>query len=108
MPTRSEIQAEVAAIRRHAAVIAIKRKALLTASMIISDDEKDVDSIHTLGGQPMVDLRDARRWLLANGEAGPASPTAKAGRMPRRPRPILVFPAKYARLLQAFVYLRAR
>jgi hypothetical protein len=61
--------------------------------------------------QPMLDLRDASRWLLANGE--PVTPTAKAalgeiGRMPRRPRPILVFPAKYARLLQAFVCLRAR
>jgi len=120
-----QIQAESAAIRRYAAVAAIKRQAL--GLVIPGRGKKDREAPHSFirlleriqidsnphrsRTQPALDSSDAARWLLANGE--PVLPTVKAalgeiGRMPRRPRPILVFPAKYARLLQAFVCLRAR
>jgi hypothetical protein len=72
MPTRNEIRAEVAAIRRYAAVAAIKRQALgLAAPMTISDDVFIADTVggprrsRTLAesyNQPTLDLRDASRW----------------------------------------------
>ena len=82
-----------------ATVAAIKRKALGLAH-----DEKGICIVDTLGGphrsrtlaQPVLDCPvDVARWLHANGEAE----IGLAPRMPRRP--IFVFPAKYARLLQA-------
>jgi hypothetical protein len=101
MHARSElIAAEVAEIKRFARVAEIKRRALdLTAPIAISDDN-----------QPVLNSSDVCRWLVANEE--PILPTAKAAiglsRMPRRARPILVFPAKYARLLQSCMCVRAR
>jgi hypothetical protein len=74
MHTRSElVTATAAEIRRHATVIAIKRRALDPAP--ISDD--------------------------------PREPLWERPRQ-KKPRPILIVPAKYARLLQACMCLRAR
>ena len=66
-----QIRAAAADILRHPRVIALKQAALgLTAPVTISDNEKG-----TTLNQPVLDLGDAARWLLANGE--PVSPTAK-------------------------------
>jgi hypothetical protein len=65
-PSRAEVRAEVAAIKRHATVIGLMRRALDPAP--ISDD-------------PREPLRQRPRQ--------------------KKPRAVLVFPAKYARLLQA-------
>jgi hypothetical protein len=64
--------------------------------MAIGDDIFIAD---TVGSQPMLDLSDAAHWLLANGE--PVPPTAAIEPPRKRPRPLFVFPAKYAKLLQA-------
>jgi hypothetical protein len=93
MPARSEqIRAAAEAIRRHATVAGIKRRALGLAPMTISDDI-------FVGGQPVLNLIDARRWLLANGEAAALGGIGPAPRMPRRARPVFVLPGN-ARLRQ--------
>jgi hypothetical protein len=95
-----QIQAESAAIRRYAAVAAIKRQAL--GLVIPGRGKKDREAPHSFirlleriqidsnphrsRTQPALDSSDAARWLLAIGE--PVLP------MPRRVRPHIGLPGK--------------
>jgi hypothetical protein len=85
---RSElVRAEVASIRRYATVAGLKRRALsLTAPMTIIDDEKGICVTDTLGLTKGVVIADT---------------------LPRRPRPLFVFPenARLRRLLTSCVCL---
>jgi hypothetical protein len=98
-----QIRVEAASIRRYATVAAIKRRAFDLTAPIISDDIFIADTVggpHRSRTQPTLNLGDAARWLLANGEAEPV--------MPRQARPLFIFPAKHTRLFMRYMCLRAR
>jgi hypothetical protein len=104
MVARSEsVAAEVREIKRYARVAEIKRASLsLTA---ISDDKKVITESCN---QPVLNLSDAVRWLRASGEAEPRAALGGIGRMPRRVRPLFIFPqnARLQRVLLSCVCRR--
>jgi hypothetical protein len=117
-----QIQAESAAIRRYAAVAAIKRQAL--GLVIPGRGKKDREAPHSFirlleriqidsnphrsRTQPALDSSDAARWLLANGES--VLPTVKAalGEIGRA-RPLFIIPEnRLRRVLMSCVCVSRR
>jgi hypothetical protein len=90
MPTRNElVKAMAAEIRRYATVAGIKRQAL---GLVPIADESNLP----------------RESLISLADLGPTNKPLRERSRQKKPPAVLIIPARYARLLQSCVCLRAR